>query len=1063
MYPSHDELVKLNHKLKQAYESHDTQQWVDTQLALGTYYQQQQLDFLACTHWQALYQYYQQTAQYEQAQQLLQEIPELLNALSRLSPRLSLPVDSEITPQFFPTLNPQTSLIQESPVSVIDNTDSFETEINEPQTILDVVSYRHLPFSFFQQCCEQLPFSLCIINREGHLLYLNRVSCDLFAVNFFRNGLIQLDNVTEQGQFYQLGTTTLYPVEKFPLIKALQGDAYKVEDIEVKRNLSSSPVPLEMWSIPLIDTEHTLYAALLLCIDITQRKRLEKEHQQQHTQLLHHSAHLRETQQHLSYLQQRYQALYTFAPIGYITLDNHGKILDLNLRAAHLLGIERRHYIGQLFKVFLSASDANSFQQHCLQVLRTQQRQVCEVEVKPKKWGTLFLRLESSALSRAGEPLLLQTALTDVTEHKRTAMELVKYRNHLEELVRNRMVDLQTTNEQLQREILERRITESRLHLLESVVVNARDSILITEAEPIKSPGPRIVYVNSAFTQMTGYSLDEIIDKTPRILQGEKTDKATLDKLREALNNWQSIQVELINYRKDGSEFWINFQVFPIADEHGWYTHWVAIQRDVTERKEVEKNLQLAKEAAESANQAKSTFLTNMSHELRTPLNGILGYAQILERDINLTEKQHIGVRTIRRSGEHLLMLINDILDLAKIEVGRFSLVSIDFVLTDLVEEMMELFQAQAQQHDIEFHSILDLDLPGIVRGDIKRLRQVLLNLLGNAIKFTSLVKGRRRIVSFKIQYQNDHAYFEVKDTGIGIPSSQLEKIFMPFEQLGCTQQQQQGTGLGLSISQRLINLMGSELHVESMVDYGSRFWFSILLPVTQAQNRNSINHLISEITLGYQRTDAYSYPFKILVVDDNPDNRQLMHDLLEPLGFEILLATQGAEALQILQTQFVDGLITDLKMPVMTGIELLEKLANLKKLPPVIFVTSADLYSARQLNHLPSHIVLTKPIDINQLLKALESNLPLKWQRKSLHSVSADSEISHNFPIPPLNFIDELIAEIRKGKIKNILDQIYTLDAEIYGEFIAKIKQLADNFEIVKLQKFLNAIKEHE
>ncbi len=619
---------------------------------------------------------------------------------------------------------------------------------------------------------------------------------------------------------------------------------------------------------------------------------------------------------------------------------------------------------------------------------------------------------------------------------------------------------------QLSKQLSERRLHKNRLRLWESVVMNARDAILITDTESVDNPNsPTVVFVNKAFTEMTGYSPNEIVGKTPRILQGEKTDKVELAKLRQALENWQPIRVELINYKKDGSAFWIDFQVFPITDEQGWYTHWVAIQRDITERKEAEAKMQQAKNMAESANQAKNSFLANISHELRTPLNSILGYAQILEQDNSLTEKQHSAICMMRRSGDHLLTLINDILDMAKIEAGRFSLLLADFVFKDLINEINDMFKIEALRCNVEFETIIAPEIPDIVHGDIKRLRQVLLNLLDNAIKYTQLIKGRQRKVTFKVQYQINRAYFEVRDTGIGIPSDQINKIFEKFEQFG-NSAQPLGTGLGLAICQGLLQVMGGDLYVESIIDRGSCFWFSIPLPCTQLKARETPHPLVTkekEVIVSYQRIDDNPCSLKLLVVDDYQDNRQLIKDILHPFGFEVLLATQGLEALQILRAQKVDALITDIRMPVMTGIELLEKLAIENLLPPTVFITSAGSYESEHLKEVPHNALLTKPINVAQMLKTLEQHLPFKWQYKRISVVNAEtanSKFAHDFSIPPLHVIEDLLAEIRKGKIKEILDYIHTLDKTLYGDFVEHANVLAHNFEINKLRDLLESIK---
>jgi signal transduction histidine kinase len=249
-----------------------------------------------------------------------------------------------------------------------------------------------------------------------------------------------------------------------------------------------------------------------------------------------------------------------------------------------------------------------------------------------------------------------------------------------------------------------------------------------------------------------------------------------------------------------------------------------------------------AEKSAESANRAKSQFLANMSHELRTPLNGILGYAQILSRDKTLTAKQFDGIRVIERSGDYLLTLINDILDLSKIEAGKIEICPTDFQLNDFLQGLIDLFQMRAQQKEISFIYEPVPHLPIGIRADEKRLRQILVNLLGNAIKFTD--KGG---VTLKVSAERNNTTrpksktddqlpivtlcFQVTDTGVGIAPLELKKIFLPFQQVGDPNYRPEGTGLGLSITKKLVEIMGGELHVKSILGHGSTFWFSLDFP----------------------------------------------------------------------------------------------------------------------------------------------------------------------------------------------------------------------------------------
>ena len=259
------------------------------------------------------------------------------------------------------------------------------------------------------------------------------------------------------------------------------------------------------------------------------------------------------------------------------------------------------------------------------------------------------------------------------------------------------------------------------------------------------------------------------------------------------------------------------------------------LKQEIAKRKLVEEQLRQSKELAESANHAKSAFLANMSHELRTPLNGILGYTQILNRDKSLTEQQQKGIQVIHRSGEHLLTLINDILDLSKIEAGKLELMPTECNLQSFLQYFVDLFEMKAVAKGIKLIYQSLSELPSIANVDQKLLRQVLLNLLSNAIKFTKTGQ-----VTFKVHFQANLISFEIEDSGEGIAAENLEKIFLAFQQVGEQSHHIEGTGLGLSISKKLVKMMGGELHVESEINVGSRFWFAIPLIGCEKEIKNT-------------------------------------------------------------------------------------------------------------------------------------------------------------------------------------------------------------------------------
>lgn len=366
-------------------------------------------------------------------------------------------------------------------------------------------------------------------------------------------------------------------------------------------------------------------------------------------------------------------------------------------------------------------------------------------------------------------------------------------------------------------DITEQKQNAELLRLLQSVVVNTNDSVIVTEAEPIDEPGPRILYVNEAFTQITGYTLDEVIGKTPRILQGPKTDQKELNKVRRALSCWESITVEVINYRKDGSEFWNEFNLFPVADAKGRYTHWIAVQRDTTARKRSDE-IRLALEREKELNSLKTRFFSMASHEFRTPLSTALAAAQVLENSQDTwydTEKRLRNLRRIQESVRNMVQLLDDILTISRAEAGNLTFNPKPLDLKDYCYHFIEDMRLSAGTK----HSLIFKCLGGskLVSLDEKLLHSILSNLLSNAIKYSP----QGGIVSLILEFEPNIVTLTVQDQGIGIPLEDQKQLFEPFHR-GRNARTIPGTGLGLVVVKKCIDLHQGSIQIMTEVGKGT-------------------------------------------------------------------------------------------------------------------------------------------------------------------------------------------------------------------------------------------------
>ncbi|MEG4944015.1 AAA family ATPase [Microcoleus sp. F4-D5] len=545
-------------------------------------------------------------------------------------------------------------------------------------------------------------------------------------------------------------------------------------------------------------------------------------------------------------------------------------------------------------------------------------------------------------------------------------------------------------------------------------------------------------------------------------------------------------------HHSDGSIF-VEATSTPIFDETGAVEYAIAAFQDISDRKQAEKTLienvrleqeisnrkkteaelEQAKDAAEAANKAKSTFLANMSHELRTPLNAILGFSQLMNQDTNLLNEQKENLNIIHRSGDHLLTLINQVLDLSKVEAGRMTLSETNFDLHHFLGDIEDMFALKAKSQGLELRFECAVDLPQYIRADEVKLRQLLINLIGNAIKFTPsgsvslVVKKSQKNAQSQAEIeitnnpQSTTITFEVKDTGVGMKPDELEKLFQPFVQTASGQKVQQGTGLGLTISHQFVRLMGGEITV---ISGGKAFTPGMplreLSDDTTAQPTSGTTFQF-DISVGladraiekqpYNRRVVALAPnqplYRILVVDDKDDNRQLLVKLLKPLGFEVQEASNGIEALEIWDSYSPHLIWMDMRMPVIDGYEATKRIkTTIKGQATAVIALTASVWEEEKAVILSAGCddFVRKPFHKEVIFDIMAKHLGVRYIYEEQQLPSPASNVTGE----PLNFTYLLTAMSKKWLI-----QLHEAALEADSELVSELLEEIPEFQALELQ----------
>ncbi|TNF94372.1 MAG: PAS domain S-box protein [Gammaproteobacteria bacterium] len=659
----------------------------------------------------------------------------------------------------------------------------------------------------------------------------------------------------------------------------------------------------------------------------------------------------------------RHQAVLNGANEGIITIDENGDIETVNPAVEKIFGFSSGELQGRNLDFLIPPKHSTSNNSYLADYHRTGHNKIIGKDrevIGIRKDGLEFPMELSVSEVNFGDRRLFTGIVRDITERKRAEQAL--------------------------------RDSEAQARQLSMVASRTDNAVIFADKQGY------IEWVNDGFTRISGYTLDEVKGKTPgSVLQGPDTDQEVVKKMSTAIKSGQSFQEEILNYNKNGDPYWVSIEAQTILDEKGELVQFMAIERNITQDKAHKQELEQARIKAEEANNAKSRFLAMMSHEIRTPLNGVIGTLGLLH-ETRLTNKQKKFVETGRYSAENLLTIINDILSFSKLEAGKDELEISLFEMRSLVESVKEVLSTKAYEKPITLTTIIDANVPEYLEGDAGKIRQVLLNLASNAVKFTD--RGEVRIeasLSTDDTGEKNRLQFTVTDTGVGISSEDQENLFDEFWTMS-PNYHTTGTGLGLAISRNLVELMSGHIEMTSSQGKGSCFWFEI--PV-QVPSDDTISNAIASKTSEDESSNADHINLKgrILLAEDNPANQMIGVAMLKNFGLQVDTVGNGLEAVEAVQARPYDIVLMDIGMPEMDGIEATQHIRRLKGRPskiPVIAMTAHVMKGDREKilsQGLDDYI--SKPVNRTELLACLKSWLIPTSNQMNARVVSSSSSNS--------------------------------------------------------------------
>ena len=717
--------------------------------------------------------------------------------------------------------------------------------------------------------------------------------------------------------------------------------------------------------------------------------------------------------------------LYNKAPCGYHSLGPDGLVLQINDTELKWLGYQREEVEGRMrLNELLMPKSAERFSQRFHQFVDSGNQAFNEWEARRKDGSSFNILVSSDAVRDAnGRFIKSRSTVIDITERKRA--------------------------EELSRQLSERL----------SLATRAGD-VGIWDYDVLNN---KLIWDEQMF-RLYGITRDEFGSAYEAWLAGVHPDDRQRgdQEIQLALRGEKKFDTEFRVLWPDGSTHYIRALAIVRRDASGQATHMVGTNWNITAQKRAEEALHLAKETADLANRAKSTFLADMSHEIRTPMNAILGFSQLLLRDTELSKRHFQELTTIIRSGEHLMTIINNILDTARIESGRITLNPVPFDLHLLLNDLELMFSLRTRAKNLRFHIKRQGEVPRCVVADETKLRQVIINLLGNAVKFTA--SGGAIILRVRAAAEADgmiHLHIEVEDTGAGIAPEDMPRLFQAFFQTKVGKKVSGGTGLGLSISRQFAQLMGGDLTVTSQPGIGSTFRFNVRVArgdqasvLAERAAFRSVLHLLPGLPA-----------CRVLVVDDQQENRDLLEHILVPVGFEIRTANDGVEAVALCKEWLPQLVVLDLRMPVMDGFEVTRQIRAEHGSTVKIIALSAGVLAENQQMALDAgaDMFLGKPFQEGDLLERIKQLTGADYVYRGVEAENPVALPESERELPTAVEIGQLPAELvnqlREATSLADYEQMLALVKEMaaHNETISRqLRQLVARFDYVTLQKVL-------